>query len=33
MQRYKGRESESVKEISDNVIGGLTEGVIVPWKG
>ena len=32
MQRYKDRESESEREISDNVIGGLIEGVIVPWK-
>lgn len=33
MPRYKGRESESKREISDNVIGGLIEGVIVPWRG
>lgn len=33
MQRYKRRESESEREISDNVIGELIEGVIVPREG
>lgn len=32
MERYKERESECEREISDNVIGGLIEGVIVPLK-
>lgn len=33
MPRYKGRESESDREISDAVIGRVIQGVIVPWKG
>lgn len=33
MRRYEGKDPESEEEISDNVIGELIEGVIVPRKG
>lgn len=33
VQRYEAGERGREREISDNVIGELIEGVIFPWKG